>query len=300
MIRPNAGFVVKCHQKKVRDNHEGKLFLNVVYADGIEVPTSSEASAAAGKKWSVPFALGPLRMEADKGGDLVPTFDCCFHPLSLEYARDNKAFRNLLVGIAKDAIQKSFLASGDETVLADGYTILKRVQYKSGQTPKAMMIAALGAKLKPNDANNKSSQADKSPKTGRDAPKNKEEKACPSNEAAAKMTADEPCSVTTPEYKIVESGNFEIGDHTTMTLAPISRRPKDLVVHITLDQITSVKGIDLDVSEKNLLLKTTDKSVATKYHLDLALPYPVSSKNGSAKFDKKQSKLIVTLPVIGS
>jgi hypothetical protein len=92
----------------------------------------------------------------------------------------------------------------------------------------------------------------------------------------------------------VERGNFEIADHTTMTTKTISRRPKDLIVYVHLEQVNSVADIALDVSERLLALK----SIKHHYNLEVVLPCPVNSNDGHAKFDKRQKQLIVTLPVI--
>ena len=288
LIRPKEGFVVKCQKKKDGESErKNKLFLNIVHSDEVKVTKPSCEANASGKNWSVPYVLGPLRMETDKAGDMVPTFDCCFNPLSLRYAHGSKPFCNLIVGIAKDAIEKSFQVSGDEIVLKDGYTILKGISYKSGSAPKAMMVET--HKVKGQDEShtnsNKTMLQTKAPKT-EDIGRND------------KATRSRSNSVIVPEYKVVERGNFEIADHT-MTTMPAPKRPKDLVVHVSLDHITTVSDIDLDVSERNLVVKSATESTP-KYLLDIKLHYPVSSTNGSAKFDKKQSKLTVVLPVIGA
>jgi dynein assembly factor 2 len=247
----------------------------MVYSEEVSKPTSSEGSSSVtvslaaaggvgGMKWSIPFALGPLRLEADRTGDLVPTFDCCFNPLCLQYAHGSKSFREMIVGIAKDAIQTSFEASGNETELADGYTILKGVSYKNGSQPKSMMVT-------------------KSPKGD-------------SNTASPQNSNTKNANLT-PEFKIVERGNFEITDHTIMTTKTISRRPKDLIVYVHLEQVNSVTDIALDVSERSLALKSI-KVTKHHYNLEVVLPYPVNSNDGHAKFDKRQKQLIVTLPVI--
>ncbi|KAL3806363.1 hypothetical protein ACHAXA_001895, partial [Cyclostephanos tholiformis] len=72
-----------------------KIFLNIVYSDRVAGPVAKESKKRlpGGTSWSVPFALGPLRMERDKSGrNLIPTFDCCFHPLSLRYAHARQEF----------------------------------------------------------------------------------------------------------------------------------------------------------------------------------------------------------------
>ena len=79
LVRPSSGFVVKCMHKKKREEQDsnGKLFLNIVHSEQVDEP-----SVLDGSNWSVPFVIGPLRMEHDKEKkNLVATFDCCFHPL---------------------------------------------------------------------------------------------------------------------------------------------------------------------------------------------------------------------------
>ena len=276
LIRPTAGFVVKCFLK-TPDESKRKLFLNVVYSDEIDKPTSSDLNS-----WSVPFALGPLRMEADKGKVLAPTFDCCFHPLSLQYAHGSRPFCDLIVDISKDAIQKSFHASGDDTELVEGYTILKGVSYKSGSNPKTLMAAA----------KNDEGKADI-----KQVVKANVEKVFDDITVKAEVDTTATSSVIVPNYKIVERGNFEIANHTTMTSKPKLQRPEELIVHVDLDRIESVVDISLDVGIKSLAVKSTNETVP-QYKLEIELPYHVNSKKGRAKFDKKQSKLIVTLPVI--
>jgi dynein assembly factor 2 len=282
LIRPKRGFVVKCFQKKNRDESKSKIFLNLVYSDEVSKPTSQPSSA--GKNWAVPFALGHVRMELDNSNTLVPTFDCCFHTLALEYAHGSKAFCNLIVDIAKDAVQKSFEASGEETLILSGYKILKGVQYKTGSTPNAIMVSAEKQQHAPSNAIDKCINK-------KDA-KVQDEAAAAAESCAAKKDS----SPIVPPFKIVERGNFDIADHTTMTTKPISRKPKDVIVHISLE-INSITDIDLDVSERTLALNSVNDA-ATKYHLEVRLPYRVNSKHGSAKYDKEQSKLIVTLPLI--
>eukprot|EP00804_Cyclotella_cryptica_P002030 CCRYP_007420-RA/>CCRYP_007420-RA protein AED:0.40 eAED:0.42 QI:0/0/0/1/1/1/2/0/261 len=153
LIRPSAGFVVKCTHRKMREKHDSKtkLFLNMVHSEKVPKPMPTKkcrkakenSPMAFGTNWSVPFALGPLRMEADKSGKhLVPTFDCCFHPLSLQYAHGSKSFRDFIIEVAKDAVTRSFEASSDPLVIYHEYTILRGVSYKNG-TPKALMVASV-------------------------------------------------------------------------------------------------------------------------------------------------------------
>ena len=67
-----------------------------------------------------------------------------------------------------------------------------------------------------------------------------------------------------------------------------------MVVEISLPEMSSAKGIDLDVLE---YLLTLESSEPVAYKLVLKLPYPVNEDQGSAKFDKTLKTLNVTLPV---
>ena len=310
LIRPSSGFVIKCMQKKKKkrgeeeEDDEGspsKLFLNIVHSEEIDEPKSNIEGSNC---WSVPYAISPLRMEHDKSGNnLVATFDCCFHPISLRYAHGNNKFLELVIDIAKDAVTRSFKASGDEVEMLSGYTILKGVSYKSGSVPKSLMVGT---------GNNQSENRQRS---GNDSMSNKPEsksskavsnEAVPvsSNESVLNVKNDEHKDKDTteplvPKYKIVEQGTFDIADHTMLqqtndgVAIPVTR-PKQLIVHINLDEETSAANINLDVSEKMLKIIPDSKC---RYKLELELPHPVNSQKGNASFDKRRSVLIVKLPV---
>ena len=290
LVRPSSGFVVKCMHKKKREQQDNnatsnKLFLNIVHSEQVDEPSVSN-----GSNWSVPFVIGPLRMEHDKEKkNLVPTFDCCFHPLTLRRAHGSKEFLNLVVDIAKDAVVNSFISSGDEVDMLPGYTILKGVSYKSGTQPKALMISSSVVEIeKKNDSVVSSNSVDKD-KSSRTA----DDTAALIKSSSNDNKEDE---LIIPKYKIVEQGVFDMLEQTNDKQTTQSRRPKQLIVHIHLDKTTtSAAGINLDVSDKELKIMPDDKC---RYKLELTLPYTVNSALGNASFDKKQSVLIVKLPVV--
>ena len=322
LIRPSSGFVIKCmHKKKKRgedadDDPPSKLFLNIVHSEEIDEPTTtasnqSKPNLEGSNNWSVPYAISPLRMEHDKSGNnLVATFDCCFHPISLRYAHGNKKFLELIIDIAKDAVTRSFKASGDEVEMLPDYTILKGVSYKSGSVPKSLMVSTGNA-----NANADDQSGDKQTRSGNDSTCNKPSRsksskavnAVPvsssnSNDASVLAKSDggkdtEPEPLV-PKYKIVEQGTFDIADHTMLqdVATAAAKRPKQLIVHINLDEAeTSAANINLDVSEKMLKIIPDSKC---GYKLDLELPYPVNSQKGNASFDKRRTVLAVKLPVV--
>jgi len=286
LVRPSSGFVVKCMHKKKReqDNNaatNSKLFLNIVHSEQVDEP-----SVLDGSNWSVPFVIGPLRMEHDKEKkNLVATFDCCFHPLTLRQAHGSKEFLDLVVDIAKDAVGNSFSSSGDEVDILQGYTILKGISYKSGNQPKALMISSNKAVAEKNDSVVSTAVSVDKEKSSRTI-----------DTTANNNGNDKEDELIIPKYKIVEQGVFDMLEQTNDKQTVQSRRPKQLIVHIHLDKATtSVADINLDVSEKELKIMPDDKC---RYKLELTLPYLVNSTLGNASFDKKQSVLVVKLPVV--
>lgn len=285
---------MKFTQRKKRDANidDSKLFLNVVHSEQIAKPTASKSELGSeGSKWSVPYALGPLRMEQNKSGNnLVSTFDCCFHPSSLRYGHSRKDFLDLIIGIAKDAVIGAFENSGDEMEILSGYKILRGVSYKSG-TPKALMVSA----------NTHSEQRDAGTGSSGLAGDKAGSKATPEQDTAIMQTPTlaEVASETkplVPHYKIVEQGYFDIAEHTikatTTTTTP--RRPRKLIIHVYLDEATSAAQVNLEVCEKELKISPDSKC---KYKLELVLPYPVNPQKGNASFVAQEKTLIVTLPV---
>lgn len=98
---------------------------------------------------------------------------------------------------------------------------------------------------------------------------------------------------TTPEYVIIHSGSFKMQDHILSQVDADRKIPEKLVVKMKLPKLSSAKTIELDITTQNLFLSEP----TFNYQLNLSLPYPVDSDEGSAKFDRKTKEMIVTLPV---
>jgi len=109
-------------------------------------------------------------------------------------------------------------------------------------------------------------------------------------------TTTTPSGPLEPSYTIKERGNVSWGDFEQMrsdaNRPPQSTRPAELVVRIEIPKVASMADVELEVSERRLVMNS--KAV---YSLTLALPYPVDDKKGSAKYDKTAKCLNVTLPV---
>ena len=343
VLHPEKGFVLrfkftrKGHSsknsrksaKKQGNNKPSKLFLNIVHSDKIDKPTSIDATG--GKLWSLPYSLSPIRMEHEHvtGKNLVPTLDCCFHPLALAHC-NNSAFRNLIAKTAREAAAVQYTNMKDPIEIDPNFTLVSGIQYKNGE-PAIMVIAAptavpgpaqrqtelddasgkgLNGKETINATLNQSEVKPKFLKKGFLLEGAKTASTTPSVQAkgedngsllnatqttrfdpSSKNDADEELKVI-PHYEVVEKGNFDMADHTMDVRNRPSTRPSFLEYRVSLPNIKSAKCVDLDVSEGSLVL------TSTKYHLCVKLPYPIMSDHGTAKFDKSRSTLNVVLPVV--
>jgi len=76
-------------------------------------------------------------------------------------------------------------------------------------------------------------------------------------------------------------------------------RPTTLSVRIALPGLESVAAVDLDITERELVLET-EPGVVPQYQLKVNLPYPVDadSDQSSAKWVSDSQVLFVTLPVL--
>merc|ERR1711865_127179 len=94
---------------------------------------------------------------------------------------------------------------------------------------------------------------------------------------------------------IVESGQFDMRDYMESDAKHrVHRhRPTKLVIRVTLPGLKSLENVELDVSERALVLV-----VPGKPKFERKLPYPVNSDKGKAKFHKNRSLLEVTVPVL--
>eukprot|EP00854_Cymbomonas_tetramitiformis_P017670 gene17670-21051_t len=102
-----------------------------------------------------------------------------------------------------------------------------------------------------------------------------------------------------PKYQVVHRGEVDLKEAWNDSSRERLRDsvPKELVVRINLPRLTSIAGVELDVSSTRILLRKQDM-----YRLDFQLPHKVDSDKGNAKFDKPKRTLeaspSITLPVI--
>uniref|UniRef100_A0A7S3ZG55 PIH1 domain-containing protein 1 n=1 Tax=Lotharella globosa TaxID=91324 RepID=A0A7S3ZG55_9EUKA len=237
-----------------------------------------------------PNAAKNTKADGKKADPLVPSYEPSPIPQSRIHSKESKDKKH---GETKTATGIREFNVGDQVVVSglkskpeyNGKrgtitTKLSRGRHRvslSGMGAKAFFINVKPANLK------------KSPKTN----------ATTSSSAltAAKPTASAPADdgKLKPEYTITERGSQAADQRLQFTSERFevlgARRPQNLVVRIKIPQVKNTKDMDLDIDEKRL------KFHAEPYALDILLPYPVLPDNGSAKYKKICTMLVVTLPI---
>ncbi|KAF0683986.1 Aste57867_24067 [Aphanomyces stellatus] len=312
LVLPTPGFVLKAKYR------QKKMFVNICASDKMQPPSSTRvaasASTAAGTSWNLPFCVGPQRVEPDKGGQTVPTYDVCYHPQTLGRGKESPAFLKMIVQTALDGVDKALLQLDPtaDKVDKDNFHILKGVVYKSGNPitmciskPKADTTQQAQASPPP-PAKKASSAPPPSSSSSSTTPTKKplvEELKTPipyvmiaSSKNVPSMLTDCSRAPKAPPlqniaYHVVQRGQFDLGDHLDTREAK-SFRPRELVVTMAFPTLMSAAAIDLDVS--SVAIQVCAPGYA---RLEFKLPFPVVEAKGKAKFDKSAQKLVVTLPV---
>eukprot|EP01031_Cornospumella_fuschlensis_P029747 gene29747-35920_t len=151
LIRPDPGFVIKTYKTNddfsPESNRKDKLFINMVSSPSVAPPvkspatTASATAAPAGDHWSLPYTLGPPHMEKDKQGANATCFDCCFHPLALDYAARSSAFQDMLVSTAMEGVKEMMKKMGAKATVESSFHVVKGVKYKGGDRPLTLLVS---------------------------------------------------------------------------------------------------------------------------------------------------------------
>lgn len=137
LIHPLPGFVAKTHKMDDKGAKLDKMWMNITSSDRVMEPRKQMVKG--GESWSLPYSLGPPRMEKDSNDNNVATFDCCFHPKALDMGNSRKEFKDLLVRTAMEGVTESYKRQNSPVKLSADFHILKGVSYKTGITT-AMMV----------------------------------------------------------------------------------------------------------------------------------------------------------------
>ena len=163
-------------------------------------------------------------------------------------------------------------------MLTPGYTILRGVSYKSG-TPKALLVSS-----------NTQNDDDKNDDSRGSEATLQDTMIVPAPPLVEVPSSDGDTKSLVPKYTIVKQGVSNMN-----VLVP--QRPKQLIVSIYLNKVTSAANIYLGVSGQLMVVKP-DSKLDVRYNLKLQLPYPVNSQKGNANSIIQQRALVVTLPVV--
>ena len=291
-LRPQPGHVVKArhldnnNEKIVGKNDKsevsksgGKAFINICWDPNVAKPESRQAvdgsTGKSGIRWSVPYCQSRPRQETDSKGIPCDVYDVIFHPEAGVLASKDPRMKDLLNTTAVDAIEKAFGLSLDRKNLKS-----PKLKYKGQFRPTVIR--------EPFGSNSNTSTELKTQDAIVDTISDLVEE-----QASVSCKTDD---VKQPEYTLKYKNTHVDLDPAPDNILSSSDpcRPTELVVEIYLPEMTSAKGVDLDVLERQLTLNSMEPE---RYHLNLRLPYPVDEEAGGAKFDKSSRMLIVTLPV---
>lgn len=287
-IKPLPGYVIKT---VVGGNR--KAFVNVCHCDLVGKPSSQcsvNEKGQKGLKWSIPYAQSQPRKDYDNKNVDCVVYDVVFHYDTLHLTKSNKNFRKLVTDTALDAVEGAFNVSLDRINLK-----FPKLQYKG--------VAKMTV-IRQKSTNFETRQKDGLIATLYRASERKEP--VHDNENADKENINEqplgPASqqeYTTPSYKLIHRKEVEYHELTGELDAKMEAAiPKELVLVIELPLLKSANQCALNVTSSEVHL-ISDRPAA-KYKLEVKLPYTVSEKHGSAKFNTDENTLTVVLPVVRS
>ena len=328
LIVPEPAFLVKTKTKQAEEGDADadvdaaapasgtKVFLNVCTSDKVGKPESERSTkeGQSGSAWQIPFSLGKQRETKDKGGRDAIVFDFVVHP-ETESRCAFPPFRDMVVTTAIESaerqvgvpLDRNFASLKKKYMPADGLDkpsvlAVRPNGGKAGDRPPANKGTGDGT-IRPTGTPDLPGAEKESPATR--SPFSFERAATsPASAAVPPLPPAEgapgyvyPSGERVPEFCIVRSGEFDLADTmgggASQADGQAARRPKKLVVRVTLPGVSSARGVSLEVTAWRVVL-----CVPGRYRLECALPFEVRDADGRAKFDKRKQSLEVTLPVV--
>jgi len=290
LIHPEPGFVVKTREVS---SSKDKFFINVCSHERIGKPTSREVVTKEGKKgrdWSLPHSVGPKHMEKDKSGNLCATYDVCFHPDAVKRCFLDERWKQFVAetsigGVEKRAKKDGSARGSGEVKLNREHHILRNVRCLGSSTTLSSMNLGSSKHQKKKIVKEKKSTLKKGFLSSSS-----------SSSSSSYDVKEAPKNHSVPKFAVIHQqrvclSNYMHDDAPTETKIK-KNELSGFKIKIELPKLRSARKIDLDVSDKRLVLHAEGT-----YHLDFAFPREVIGDKGSAKFDKKSHTLIVTVPV---
>ncbi len=287
LIHPEPGFVVKTREMSSKN----KFFINICSHERIDKPSSQEVVGKDGKKgrnWTLPHSIGPKHMEKDKSGNLCSTYDVCFHPEAVTRCFLDERWKRFVAetsigGVEKRA--KKDTSARVEIKLNREHHILRNVRCL-GSSLSSMNLGG-GSKKKNVEKKKKELNGLK-----------KGFLSSSSSSSSSYDVKEAPKNHSVPKFHVIHQQRIRLSNYVhddAPKAAKTTSKKNELSgfkIKIELPKLRSARKIELDVSDKRLVLHAEGT-----YHLDFALPREVIGDKGNAKFDKKSRTLIVTVPV---
>ncbi|KAL2099289.1 hypothetical protein ACEWY4_005769 [Coilia grayii] len=274
-----------------------KCFINICSNELIKTPECAACTGEGGRRglnWSLPYSLAPGRPDVDSNGNKCMIYDVVFNPDTLHMASKNARFMELVDSTAFDGIQESFKVKLDRKntrVLKTKYKGVPHASVIRRQTP------GVPTKQKTTDKNDPLAfpypydiEASTVSNGVKKSLANDQSKLSTHTEAV--QTLDE--RPTEPKYTIKYRSVVDLQDYRCSRDSVPSPRPREIVIAIDLPLLRCAADAELDVSEKQVVLRSSRPA----YLLELDLSYPVDENKGHAKFNKQKKQLVVTLPVL--
>ncbi|XP_072545937.1 protein kintoun [Salminus brasiliensis] len=279
------------HVLKTSVNGKEKCFINICSNDLINKPTCEPGrgrDGGVGQHWSLPYSLAAGRSDRDAKGNKCTVYDVVFHPDTLHIAGKDPRFLELVNSTAFQGVEDAFKVSLDKM----NVKVLK-MQYKGVPHPAVIRKLISGHPGKEKALPDEEPFPICSPYV--DASENPTAKPT-TGPFLFRERSSEPQQPTKPHYTVKYRSVVDMQDYRCSRDSAPGPRPKEIVVTIDLPLIRSAGDIDLDVTQRRLVLESQKPA----YKLELQLSYPVDDNKGDAKFGKAKKQLTVTLPVLAA
>ncbi|ELU10021.1 hypothetical protein CAPTEDRAFT_21160 [Capitella teleta] len=272
----------------------GRFFLNVFSWQKMKAPANEQEA--------IPVFGGPVYLGKDDKGD-YQVISVAFNPSVLkDYGLDcrSEEERQMLIHLALD-----FVCDVHKFKLSRDYSILCKDEKCKGSLKKAQESILKKVNGSEDDVKNELGDLENmfGPMAAgcTDSLMKELSNISAGKDEANNVITDKPLSQeikmpfgddSVPKQK---SLIVEMDDSRTHPVTPqhdLTKKDDRMLLKIKLPGVLSVAECQLDISDKDVLLK-----VEGQYHLQLPLPQVISVENSSAKFSKRSSTLTLTLQV---
>ncbi len=269
-LHPTPGYVLKTANLRTDE----KVFVNVCADPNVDRPASVKVGGSV--RWSVPYLQADPRRDLDKSGRPCTVYDVVFHPEALALTRTGgQRLKQMVTDTALDAVEGQF-----KVKLGRDNLRFPKMAFKGAFRTT---VIRRPAKVDGDD--------------GLDGQGQKENNSNNSNNTNNHVKAIEDTACREPKYVVKYRQTLDDlpeGAEQSRRGGRVSDpcRPSHVVVEVCLPDLTSTKGMDLDVTETQLSLSSEQG-----YSLRVPFAYAVCEDEATAKFDLGARQLTVVVPV---